>query len=151
MKLRTKFLIVFSFECMAFALLVFMVFLTFRRPLIHASGWRVEAGTHSGNPLPVKAYRLLGCDMPLYLFINDRKWDEQFMVFIYNNDAHVAMPNSVFTFPFLNAGANSYAGYGVNILVNCKEPIRWFISCVDESVVFSNRNYFVSVSKKELP
>jgi len=153
MKLKSKFIFVFLFEFIALALLVLMAFLTDRRPLIQATGWKVEAGTHSGTPLPVKVYRMLGREMPLVIIVNDGQWQWPlpFTAFVFKNDADVTMTPSIHTSPFLYGNFDPYLGYGGNLLNIHKLEERWFLSCVDESVVFSNKNFFVSVSKEELP
>ena len=166
MKIKKSLLLLVTFiVIIMLALPVFFIFIMNYKPLLPATEWQVKAGTHSGKPVPAKIYRMLGQKMPLLVrvdggkdtsfyseyFKNYRLGEPRWFAAFISNDEAVITETGVKTFPYLSGNFNPKFGYGVDILFTDKNGELWFLSRAGESVVFSNKAIFVSVSKKDSP
>ena len=169
--LKSPYLVIFGLLFFPWLAIVIMAYFLGRVPLVPTLKWQVKTVTHSGMPVSVKTYRMIGRDEPLLIHVTgdsqtsvydhyslydqtkediDAYWRERwFAVFINEEGALVtSMQPGPDTFPCLNY--NPDKNFGIPILHGKLEE-EWFLARVGDSVVFSNRSIAVSVSRGDVP
>ena len=159
---KSAYMLVFILELVALALFIATVYVMEHTPLFRATNWRVEAATQSGKPVSAQVYRMLGRDMPLLIHIkgdaetplypprHSEERERWFTVFTSNNMAYITTTSSIRKFPYLH-GLFDPGRYGIDILLVDKTGEDWVYTCAGETVVFSNKVVFVSLSKEDQP
>jgi len=139
------------------------------RPLVKTSRVLVEAGTHTGIPIPVKIYNHLGRkvfflwldgkpDIPLDppYYSDDERYERWFAVDFSNLKKHMhQMDNAVHvsavfppkTSPYLHFNADKL--YKRGLLDGLLDGEKWWVAHSNDRVVFSNEAIFVSVFNKK--
>ena len=146
-------LVFFVFVLIVGFILHWVLFFRNTRPLIPAPQWYVEAGTHTGEPISVKVYQVKGCEI-FFLAVGDENpgWlammfsDDKYERTLYDfpeDDVHVLRMTPL-KFPYLHYLTHRH--FGVDVL-HGKSGDVW-LAYTGDSVVFSNRAFFVSATEK---
>jgi len=138
------------------------VFINQPRPLLPTWQWQVKSATHSGKPVSVKIYKMLGRDVFFFracgghdtpLKAGDSPYPRWFMM-DFENDKNrwYATDDGVHVFK-VNPGIFPYLSYPVDKLqkipiLDGKIEELWYLSYTGDTVVFSNKVFFVSATQK---
>jgi|GEM_PF-1664430 len=124
------------------------------RSLRPTTEWRAEAVTHAGKPISVEPYKVLGRDV-LFLYVKEAhytpfgEWYPRWFVVDFSDKADDV---NVFVGPLMSSLMNQHLAfkerYGVNILDGEIREL-WHLSYTGNSVVFSNRVFSVSATRKK--
>jgi len=117
-----------------------------------ATGWQLEAGTHTGNALSVKPYKTRGQGQEgevFYLHVaggDDTPLSEWFSIALSedNEDLIIRCP------PVRTSPSPRLANWnpGIEIMSGKDIPVIWWLSYTGDKVVFSNQTFFVSATQE---
>jgi len=123
-----------------------------KAPLIPATGWQVEAGTHTGDPMPAKVYQVKGHEI-FFLRVgsDDSRWfsmdfssdTNEYGRHVFPDDKVHVLERTPGKSPYLHYRTDGHAG--VDILSG--KSYGYWLSYTGDKVVFSNYLFFVSATQ----